>query len=131
MIYLDSMKNIKNFEGKVSKVWCIVRSLKFPPRLNHAEIVQISDLSPSYDLFKKYLDLRNKKLWNQSSFNTIYKPQFLKELSENQNASKLLNILAKSDENILLLCFCEDKNTCHRSIIAEKLRELNIPYTLN
>lgn len=53
MIYLDSMKNIKNYEGKVSKVWCIVRSLKFPPRLNHAEIVQVSDLSPSYDLFKK------------------------------------------------------------------------------
>ena len=131
MIYLDSMKNIKNYEGKVSKVWCIVRSLKFPPRLNHAEIIQVSDLSPSYNLFKTYLDLRNKGAWNQSSFDTIYRPQFLRELSENQNAMQLLNTLAKSDENILLLCFCENKNTCHRNIIAEKLRELNVPYTLN
>lgn len=131
MIYLDSMKNIKNYEDKVSKVWCIVRSLKFPPRLNHASIIQVPDLSPSYDLFKRYLDLRNKGLWNQSSFDTIYKPQFLRELNENQNTMQLLNTLAKSDENILLLCFCEDKNTCHRSIIAEKLRELNVPYIIN
>lgn len=40
MIYLDSMKNIKNYEEKVSKVWCIVRSLKFPPRLNHALLLR-------------------------------------------------------------------------------------------
>lgn len=131
MIYLDSMKNIKNYEEKVSKVWCIVHSLKFPPKLNHAEIMQVSDLSPSYDLFKRYLDLKDKGLWNQSSFDTIYKPQFLRELNENQNAMQLLNTLAKSNESILLLCFCEDKNTCHRSIIAEKLRELNVPYVLN
>lgn len=131
MIYLDSMKNIKNYEGKVSKVWCIVRSLKFPPKLNHAEIIQVSDLSPSYNLFKTYLDLRNKGAWNQSSFDTIYRPIFLKELQNNQNAIKLLKSLANTKENILLLCFCEDKNTCHRSIIAEKLRELNVPYILN
>lgn len=131
MIYLDSMKNTKKYEGKVSEVWAIVRSMKFPPKISSADIKQITDLSPSYDLFKKYLDLRNRGLWNQSAFDTIYTPQFLKELSENRNASKLLNILATSNENILLLCFCEDKNTCHRSLIAKKLREMNVPYILN
>lgn len=109
MIYLDSMKNIKNYEGKVSKVWCIVRSLKFLPRLNHAEIVQVSDLSPSYDLFKKYLDLKNQGLWNQSSFNTIYKPQFLRELNENQNASELLNLLTNQTKTLSYSAFAKTK----------------------
>ena len=131
MIYLDSMKNTKKYEGEVSEVWCIVRNMKFPPKVNGAKIMQVADLSPSYDLFKKYLDLRNRRLWNQSTFDTIYTPQFLRELSENQNATRLLNMLAKSDKNILLLCFCEDKNTCHRSLIANELEKMDVDYILN
>ena len=131
MIYLDSVKNAKKYEREVSEVWCIVRSMKFQPKVNGAKIMQVADLSPSYDLFKKYLDLRNQGRWNQSAFDTIYTPQFLRELSENHNAMQLLNMLAKSDKNILLLCFCEDKNTCHRSLIAKELEKMGANYILN
>ena len=62
--------------------------------------------------------------WNKQTFDTVYVPQFLKEMHEEQ-AINILNKLYQIDKNsgkICLVCFCPDETMCHRSIIAGLLQ---------
>lgn len=119
MIYTKSIKQVKISEH--DQVWAIVRSLK-----THNKDIsqQVQELSPSYTLFKIYLDLKATGNWNKQTFESIYKPRFLEEMQKPE-AQKMLNVLCdfdKQGENICLVCFCEDANLCHRSLVAELLK---------
>lgn len=94
--------------------YAVVRSLKTDT------ILQLKDLSPSYELLQKYSKLKDKGDWDLETFNEIYVPQFLYEIKINENAKKLLNeiYIKQKTKNIVLTCFCTDENLCHRSIIA-------------
>ena len=119
-----SVKSVKNFGGvdKYDEVWVIVRSLKTPI----AGAKQVEDLAPSRDLFLKYLELKKNNKWNADAFKNIYLPQFLYEIKANSKVtSPLLNELWRKDKegkNIALLCFCDDEELCHRSIVAGLLQ---------
>lgn len=109
--------NIKNANKEFDENWAIVRSMKN----KSSWIAQVAELSPTKDLFYKYLQLRDAGNWNRDAFNNIYVPQFIKELKENAVAKNKLNYLYKQDKTgktISLSCFCPDETLCHRSIIA-------------
>lgn len=54
--------------NKYDDVWLIVRSAKNCSKLlENANVKQVAELSPIFGLFKKYLDLRNKSLWNHQA----------------------------------------------------------------
>ena len=117
MIYTNCIKKAKKSE--YDEIWAIVRSMK----TSNANIKQVQILSPSYNLFKTYLDLKNAGNWNQETFDNIYKPQFLKEM-QNLQAQQMLDELCrldKLDKKICLVCFCDDYLLCHRSLVAELL----------
>ena len=79
----------------------------------------MAELSPSFNLFKKYLDLKNKGLWNYQAFLDIYVPEFLREAKlEPKFADRLLELKAHQDKKYALVCFCGDERECHRSIVA-------------
>lgn len=102
------------------EIWAIVRSLKNP----NEHIKQVADLSPSWDLFKKYRALKEQENWNEITFHDIYVPQFLHEM-HGPNQVRLLNELYnidKTGDSICLTCFCPDEELCHRSIIAGLLQ---------
>lgn len=109
--------NIKKAVRSADENWAIVRSLR-----NKTDwIKQVTALSPSTDLFYRYLRLRNAGKWNKNSFQEIYVPQFLRELRANEEAEKMLQYLCEQDKlgkTIVLVCFCTDESECHRSIIA-------------
>ena len=96
--------------------YAIVRSMKNKSKW----IEQLSALSPSKDLFFKYRNLANNGLWNKTSFNDIYVPQFITEMHSPEAKASLSDILQRSakGESIALACFCTDETMCHRSIIA-------------
>lgn len=113
--------NISHADRSFDENWAIVRSMK-----NKSDwIKQVTELSPSTDLFFKYRKLAENGNWNKDSFADIYVPQFISELKTNTAARDMLNYLYEQDKlgkNICLVCFCTDETLCHRSIIAGILR---------
>ena len=120
MIYITSISNAKR--GEYDATYAIVRSMKNPS----AWITQMPELSPEWNLFKKYLELRDDGNWNKKSFREIYVPEFIKSIKNNPAAVSWLNELYRLDQkegkNICLVCFCKDETLCHRIIIAGLLR---------
>lgn len=98
------------------EVWWIVRSPDSPPQKE--KLVQ--SLAPSRELFLIYREAFHTEQFGSEFFQTIYVPQFIAELSQNEEAAADLNYLCQesSRKNIVLGCYCEDDSLCHRSIIA-------------
>lgn len=97
------------------QVWAIVRSLKNPRSMKH-----VPELSPSWNLFKRYFGLRNAGRWNAESFQNVYVPVFLQEMQNTAARNKIAELidLDRQGKRICLACFCPDEILCHRSIVA-------------
>lgn len=106
--------------GEQDHAYAIVRSMKHPSEW----LEQLAVLSPSKELFWRYLDLSKHGLWNQSSFQQIYVPTFLREMLEPEPRAELAQLfeLDQQGETIALCCFCKDETLCHRSIVAGLLQ---------
>lgn len=118
MITITNIRDV--IPNHFDETWAIVRSL----RGSHPKIIQVVDLSPSWDLFSKYRTLVNEGRWGRETFHEIYVPQFLHEMHSTK-AKSLLNqlyLLDKSGKNICLFCYCSEECLCHRSIIAGLLQ---------
>ncbi|MCR5834939.1 MAG: DUF488 domain-containing protein [Lachnospiraceae bacterium] len=115
MIYLCDFEKID--VGVYDEVWLITRrnkEIKLGMRLEQ-------ELAPSSELLDVYLDLRDNGQWNREAFDSIYVPAFIREISENTKAGRLLQELCSKDlegKSICLVCYCEDETMCHRSIVA-------------
>lgn len=112
------------------EIWAIVRSLKS----KSSYLIQVPELSPSWDLFKTYLKLRDDGNWNKQTFETIYKPRFLSQITNDATASKKLTELMQKDregKRIALMCFCTDPSLCHRSLVAQILANYGVQTTLS
>lgn len=118
MLQIANIRNVR--KGQYDQVWAIVRSYKGQSDW----IKQVPVLSPSWDLFGKYRDLKSDNNWNDQTFRSVYLPQFLSEMRSDE-ARQALNVLYRLDkagQNIALVCFCPDETMCHRSIIAGLLQ---------
>lgn len=113
MITVTNIRNINYAD--YDEVWAIVRSLKNPGRMKQA-----AELSPSWNLFKKYLALREAGRWNAETFENVYVPVFLKEMQNAAARKKMAELITmdRQGKRICLACFCPDETMCHRSIIA-------------
>ena len=75
------------------------------------------ELGPNKTLKKEYLD-QKQITWEE------YERRFREDIAKNTDAQKLIKELAekysKSEtEHVTLLCFCKDRNRCHRVIVKE------------
>jgi len=88
----------------------------------------VPGLSPSWSLFKKYLELRDAGNWNTDTFQKIYVPVFIEEMQTATARRKFAELIGldKQGKHICLACFCNDETTCHRSIIAGILQSIGI-----
>lgn len=117
MIILGRVTDVKNY--KYDKCYIIVRSLRNKKVLNKPNTEWLPELAPLGNLFKWYLQAKNNGNWNKESFDKHYTEEFIKGL--NEESKRLMNeILDKSNQGqiVLLACFCEDEELCHRSIIG-------------
>ncbi len=109
--------------GRISDVstdydenWLVVRSLRtVPPHAIHEP-----RLSPSRQLFHRYLDAKSEGRFDAEWFRQVYMRAFLRELLSDRANMELMDRLYRDSftKNILLACFCADEALCHRSILA-------------
>lgn len=102
------------------EIWIITRTLKSVPKCGNVPIYHMPDLAPSSELLNYYLALRNAGNWNKETFETLYKPRFLKEMQSTRAicALEVLKERAK-DRHILLVCYCQNEELCHRSLVYQ------------
>ena len=105
-------------------VWLIVRSAKNAAwLLSRPNVYQVKNLSPSMELLSAWLrwDKSRRHSYDEKleHFVTFYAPNFIKEMRQKIGAMIMLNKLKdEADKNIALVCFCQNEELCHRSIIA-------------
>lgn len=114
MIYIDKIPNICT--SNYDEVWWIVRS---PDSLPQKEKL-VQSLAPSMELFLRYRKAFHAGQFGPEFFQKEYVPQFISELSKNEDAKADLDYLCRegSRRKIVLGCYCEEEPLCHRSIIA-------------
>lgn len=120
-----TITNIKNADPKeYDEIWAVVRSLK-----NKADYMKhVPELSPSWNLFKTYLNLKEAGNWNENTFRTIYRPQFMDEMKSTEAQKMLIELKhAGETKNVCIFCFCSDVNLCHRKLIGEILEYNGVP----
>ena len=126
--------NIRNVNPKqYDECWGVVRSMKNKP----VWCTQVPELSPSWNLFKQYLDAKKNGNWNIESFRSHYVPVFMQEMQSSQAKTKVRELIEKhkAGKKICLFCYCTEEWLCHRSILAAMLQangieiaNIKIPY---
>ena len=115
-----SIGSFKDISSEYDEVWLIVRSLRSMPYVENTQVYHVPALSPSPELFQCYLSWRNAGCWNKNTFETQYKPRFLKEMQEPEGAGMLAILRERAkDRHILLACYCPADEMCHRSIVYQ------------
>lgn len=115
MITIGSFKDMSE---EYDEIWIIVRLLKSTPYIPNTQVYHVPVLSPSPDLFNKYLVWRDNGEWNEDTFQNKYVPQFLCEMHNDEVQQALRTLIEHGKQNkILLVCYCKDEAICHRSII--------------
>ena len=118
--------NFKDMNEEYDEIWIIVRSLKNTPSIPNTQVFHVPALSPSPDLFNKYLAWRDNDEWNEDTFQNKYVPQFLYEMHSDEAQQALNTLIEHGKTNkILLVCYCKDESMCHRSIIMGILQGIN------
>ena len=114
MIYIKRIEYI--CIAAYDEAWWIVRSPDSPPK----EEKLVQSLAPSRELFLKYRKAFYAGQFGPEFFQKEYVPQFIAELSKNEEAKAEMEYLCKegSRRSIVLGCYCENEILCHRSIIA-------------
>ena len=81
-------------------------------------VVHVPLLSPSTELWHRYLRLRDAGKWGRDAFEDIYTPVFLQEMLQPQAHAKLRELHeAIRTKSVLCVCYCSDESLCHRSLI--------------
>lgn len=121
MILTSSIRDLSRHRD-ADEVYVIVRSLKRP--VSGAR--QVQALSPAKSLFYAYLRWRDAGIWNADTFHERYEPTFRDQVENDPEAQEWLEYLAAASKKkkIVLACFCSDVTLCHRSIVADILREM-------
>ena len=92
----------------------------------YKNVLHVPELAPQSGLFHAYRELVNRGQWDQRAFDEEYVPWFLEDIRQNEPALKLLKELAdtSNEKKIQLVCFCDNENMCHRSIVAGILQNM-------
>ena len=116
MLIVTDIRTIGRIQA--DQKFAIVRSLTRPI----TGVSQWADLSPSRDLFREYLRLRDAGKWDAKAFEEIYVPKFLAEMRQPRAQAALAKLHDMAmNANVAVACFCTDESMCHRSIVASLL----------
>jgi uncharacterized protein YeaO (DUF488 family) len=84
------------------------------------------ELAPSRQLWYDYFK-SNKIDWNQ------YRERFIVQMRDNPKSTELIHWLSRFENinnNITLICFCENEKSCHRSIVKDLASNYSMAKTL-
>lgn len=109
--YLSNLKNVYCEED----IYLIIT--QYPPEYNFKEdnILIIKDLAPNKDLFY----LAKHKLINYEEYKYLY----LQQLINKKTDKYFYERLKLFNKTIWLVCYCKEKNKCHRRILGTHMSE--------
>lgn len=99
-------------------IWVI---MQYAPKGRPSNFHHVMALSPTRDLYRNYMTLKEQGQWDADMFDKMYVPRFVSNLVTDKCALSQLHLLvelASSGRNIALTCTCHYENMCHRSIIG-------------
>ncbi len=111
-LFTASIRTASSFGA--DEIWLITRSGNNIPGFKH-----IIELAPSEMLFRQYINSWKGKpghLWWEK-----YRAQYFKQFQKPHFVLKLALLYEKvhnHNKKVLLVCFCENVEYCHRSLIA-------------
>lgn len=113
-----TLANISEMDRNLPNQFLIVRSAKtISPWMVH-----VPELSPTKELFFRYLDMKKNGRWDRTAFEEFYVPWFLRDIKANVGGSRdVLNnvcLRAGKGEDFTFGCMCTEESMCHRSIIG-------------
>ena len=126
MIYVTSISKLRtlgDWRHDFDMAWAIVRNMSKPID----GVVQVPALAPAKSLFFKYLSYENSGMWTEDRFKEFFVEDYIKGIMNDNSAMHCLDALCQADRDgkkVLLLCYCGNEKTCHRSIVAGILRGL-------
>ena len=99
------------------------------------DFIHVPQLAPSTELFNKTMykwkklkfTAKEKETMKNGKTGTwldLYVPEFNNEMNTREDFIKCYNRikeLLNDNKNIIAICYCEDKNRCHRKIISDRL----------
>ena len=114
MVILKSLCALTNEEKYNSRVFLIVRK----PVDSISGIALFPWLAPSKALLEWY-NLNKQVDGSWEEYCKIFKSELLQ--AEKQVGLSMIENYARGSKDIILLCYCKDKEHCHRSLIYEAL----------
>lgn len=135
MIYTSYFAKIRKMPGNVVPV----SISQWPPKWYNG--LQCKALAPTKDILMEYKDSNEDDKVKEERYNERYENEVLGKLNLKQVLSNLQsqidmdtldllevdNVWESKNLHIALVCFEKSGDFCHRSIVAEKLKELGIP----
>lgn len=121
--------NLLKYETKLQIVFSAKKGLK-------KGFIHVPHLAPSEQLFHKALchwkklkfsvqEMEEMKYGRTKTWFDLYERQFILEANNRKDfqlAYKKVKKLLDHGTNVVLICYCEDVNRCHRRIIANMFR---------
>ena len=115
-----SFKKSKSYNA--DEKWLITRGGEGLPGYK-----RVPELAPGEELFNKYIN--HWKAKPASTWWEKYKSEFMKQFKDPQFIMKSALLYEKvnnQNKNILLICFCENVEYCHRKLVASFLVEKDL-----
>ncbi len=114
-LILCNINGLKNIDDDVTKLFIARQPIK---NMEKYKLYHVISLSPSYNLFSDY---KGKKItWQQ------YVWRYRCEMFKMKKVfNKIYNEII-SGNDIALVCYCGNKNTCHRTIIGNYFTEIGV-----
>ena len=120
--------DLSNYQVKLQIVRYTSKGLK-------TDFVHVPHLSPSESLFKKTMyswkklkftkeEREKMRSGKTGTWFDLYEEEFINETNKRQDfklAYKRIKEHLDKGNNIIAICYCKDKNKCHRSILANML----------
>lgn len=115
MLITCSVRDIKLYEHKADISYFIVL---YPGKTKLKGFLHVPELAPSADLLGWALAHKNTENWFD-----VYTQRFNDEMKTRPGLRDAVNRLEKitRTKNVLVSCFCDDVNLCHRGLIADEL----------
>lgn len=122
--------NLSKYNIKIQIVRCTSKGVK-------SGFIHVPHLSPSENLFKKTMyswkklkfskeELCKMRQGKTGTWFDLYEEKFIKETKIRKDFKMGYNRLKyylNNGVNIIAICYCDDKNKCHRSILASMLKK--------
>ena len=100
------------------------------------DFIHVPQLAPSNELFNKTMYKWKKlkftkkereiiKSGKTGTWLDLYVPEFNSEMNTREDFIKCYNKIKEhlnNGKNIIAVCYCEDKDKCHRKIISDRLK---------